>query len=289
MDPRVSDRRDLPVSRCPITQLVFGLDENEPAPVITEAMVDQIDALAAAMTRLCRVAEIHGDPKQRISEQMIDEKTGRVKRADAYVDPEKIVEYIQANYNFAALVDMLDKIIMWTCIDLDVAPALLSYKPSGGQQPDTEEKLELEATSTIAAAEAARPYQQDALGRHATVACEIESGTVGLGFAVDRVDAVMHIGLPKSMAQRNREAMTMADRGYHSRELVIRQIHGEERGEEIIEQIKRERAAEAERQRAASFGAFGLSPEASGPESDPDGEPERAEGDIEIETEEDAA
>lgn len=138
---------------------------------------------------------------------------------------------------------------------LAISPSLLGMKLSGGAAPDSFDKLRLEASNTMSAAERAVPYIASALGRVMTAATQIESNMPIRGFAVGHVSAMVYPELPRDNQQRSRDVAEQRNNGLLSELTALELVHGAEKAQIEFDRLAEERNAQSELDRSALFGA----------------------------------
>ncbi|MAO24546.1 MAG: hypothetical protein CMJ35_03715 [Phycisphaerae bacterium] len=243
-----------------ITRLVNEYFDGRPEMLMSEHDFDLLDMSAAAISRLDRTMEQHGNPKVRIPENLINNQTGKAEIGEAIVDADKLFEYIDQKVNFDAMFTAMNKTLQLLCTQLQASPALLGFKLDGGAMPDTFDKLRLEATQTLARAETSAKYMGPALGRVFTTASMLDTQLPMRGYPVAPVSVVMHPGLPKDQLTIAREMRELRGTGEHDAmvdlQTVIEAVHGEAAAPQILERLKAERDETTRRNQQEIYGAF---------------------------------
>lgn len=238
-----------------IVRLVADIEDGEPAWMLTQHDLDIIDEAAAAFSRLSRVHSLHAQPLLRVSDEMVDKKTGKVVLSqDAILDREKMVDYIAQNFSFEHMLDLLDRVLGLMMVMLQMSQALLGFKPGGGSAPDTVDKLRLESTSTLARAAQTESYCAPALGRLFTIASQIDARLPLRGYAVAPVTVEMHPDLPKDSVEVTREVSERLNSPTPliSHRAALARLYGDRNADAMLEEIKADQAERA-RQSAASL------------------------------------
>lgn len=269
----------------PIVWMARGLRRNWPRPLLPDGEIDALDNLAATHTRLSRVHELHGSPKLRVSEGMRDPATGRVDAtAEAVIDPEQIVGYIALQAELAEMLSYLDRITEAVLVILEVSPALLGIRLSGGATPDSYDKLRLESSHTLSAGRRAAPYMAEALARVMTAALWIESQRPLGGWTLPAdgsavVSARVEPRLPREAIDLAREQRELLEAGLTSKRRAVMALHGED-WEAVMDEIEEDDAARTALEKARSWSAVGNgptriddNPDEPSPKGDPSPEP----------------
>ncbi len=247
--------RPLPV------QLVNYMVRGEPQMTVTDAELDMMDAATKQLSDISRAMAIHGSPKMRITDSLIDKKTGKAKISlECFDDPEKVVEYISVEFSFDAMMTFLSRLQQYVLVQLEISQALLGIRLDGGATPDTVDKLRLESTGTVAAVQRTEAYFTLALKRAWTDACTLDArrplGAPGsAGYAVEPVDVQLRTGLPQDVLDIAREQRELLEAGLTSQRRALWEIHGEAKAAAILAEIDQDRSAAAARQREALYGA----------------------------------
>lgn len=238
-----------------IVQLVADRERGEPMGKIAEHDLDIIDESAAAFSRMSRAHDLHAQPLLRVSDQMVDAKTGRVQLGDdGVIDPEKLVEYISQGFDLGTMLEALDRILGLQLVMLRMSQALLGFKMGGGSAPDSYDKLRLEGTNTLAWAKQTATYCAPALGRLFTVATEIDSRLPLRGYATAPVTVEMRPELPKDRVELAREMGEMLGGTVPliAHRDALARLWGEREADGMLERIREDQAEKA-RQGAASL------------------------------------
>lgn len=242
-------------SHAAIVQLVADRERGEPMGKIAEHDLDIIDESAAAFSRMSRSHDLHAQPLLRVSEQMVDRKTGKVALGDdGVLDPEKVVEYINQGFDLGVMLEALDRILGLQLVMLRMSQALLGFKMGGGSAPDSYDKLRLEGTNTLAWAKQTAAYCAPALGRLFTIATQIDARLPLRGYAVAPVTVEMRPELPKDRVELAREMSEMLSAAtplIAHRDALVR-LWGERDADGMLERIREDQAEKA-RQSAASI------------------------------------
>lgn len=265
-----------------LTQVCVYQVRGEPRVKITRFDLDLLEETAAVLTQLSRAVALHANPKIRVTESMVDDKTGAVRGAwEAVVgDNDRVVSYIEVNFAFEAMLATLNKAVQLALGDLEVSPALLGMKMDAGAAPDTYDKLRLEATRTLAAIQRSNLFIAPALGMAITAASWIDA-TLPLavnpksGYAVSPVRVRLRPGLPRDQAQIIAEQSDLVQAGLTSVRQAVITIHGAENADEILSEIAADRAERVARERQALY----LPPVETAPPTPPATPPMFPEGD----------
>jgi hypothetical protein len=270
-DVTVLDLDDLP-----IVQIVNHRYRNKPQLRVGEHNLAIIDQSAASLSQLARAVAMHGTPKFRVTEKQVDKKTGKINlSAEGFEDPDKVIETIRVDFQFDALVTILDRVVKWMLISMETSPALIGIKMGDGSNPDTVDKLRLESTLMLSAAKRAIPNMRPAIERVWTVATLIESLSVPAGgWPITQVQVKLHPGIPVDDTEKARAQAELRNSGLTSRAEAVRVIHGEDRAEQILAEIAEEESAAIRNQQAAIFGAVGSTAGAGGAFGDPSNDPQ---------------
>lgn len=243
----------LPGPELDIVQLVTGRRPfgggggASPRTRIGENDLDLLDALTASMTRVLRVMELHGDPRLRITEGMIDPKTGAFDSAlRAIVDPGKHVEYIPYEVQFAEMLLVLDKVVDHVLLLLRAARPLLGMGVKDGAMPGTYGELRLNAQTTLTDARSVARYITPPLERLWTVACRMAAALPGGGFEVEQVSVRLSVGLYQGFADRVAEQREALEAGLTSRWRAVAAVHGDEHADSILAEIEADEDRRAE-------------------------------------------
>jgi hypothetical protein len=244
-----------------ITRLVADIERGEPAWLLSPEHLDLVDATAAAVSRIDRVLEIHGQPRMRFPDDgIVKDGTVKLSEEEAFIDPEGRVGYVQLSAEFDALSRYADRSLRWLLTDLQISPALLGLKLGDGAAPETVEKLRLESTTTLSRGKQSATHVGPALGRAFTAASQIESRLPGRGFAVAPVRCEVRPTLPKDRADLAAELAEQRREGQISEDEMLRQLWGDEQAGPMARAIEADRQREAQRN-AASLGAeLGFAP-----------------------------
>ncbi|MGV6814075.1 MAG: hypothetical protein ACWA5W_03580, partial [Phycisphaerales bacterium] len=233
-----------------ITRLVHEYYDGQPEPLMSESDMDMLDMIASAMSRVDRSMELHGSPKARVDESMIDPETDTVKvTEDAIVDPDKVFEYITTNMNLGDLMGWMNKALQLGLAQLQLSPALVGIKLEGGQMPDTFDKLRLEASTTLSRGKTSTMYFEPALGRVMDIASAVDAQRPLKGYPVAPVGVTMHPGLPKDQIDTARQMQEL--RGGGTDPLIdlrtaVETIHGHSAGETVYQRLLEDKARQLE-------------------------------------------
>ncbi len=249
----------LPSDELDIVQLVASLRDNRPEPLMSEQDLDGLDAFTAAVSRVVRVSELHGDPRFRVPESAIDKATGEVKaKFRAFADPDKQFEQIIAEFQIEQLMALMDKFAQYLLtVVLRTSTAFMGLRVGQGATPDTYDKMRLESASMLASARSIAAYMTPALQRAWTVVCRLESSLPEGGFEVEPVSVRMTVELPKDFLDIVREQGEALAAGLTSQEAAVKEVHGAERGQVVWEQIQAEGAAKADLAAKSLMSDFG--------------------------------
>lgn len=221
-----------------------------------------IDAAVAATTRVARTMQIHGSPRARVPSHMVDKATNRVDlESEAFEDPDKQFEYVIASFNFDGQLQVMDNMLNWLMVRTWMAPGLLGLKLRGGAAPESVEKLELEATQTLAVAREAALYMNAGLSMLLTVCSALDAGTrldSGGGYPVARVRVELRPQIPKDEKQIRAELAEQRTNGQISLQSMLEQIYGVEGAQREMERMATEADAEAARQQRSLGLAMGI-------------------------------
>lgn len=241
-----------------IVQLVAWRRGGEPRLRINEHSLDLVDASAAHLSRLSRQMELHASAKLRVSEEMIDPATGRMKDdIEAIIDPEKMVEYIQAQAAWEAMIAFLDKLSFALMVEMEASPALLGMRAEGMGSVTSAAQLRIESTGALAAARRAAPHMNSALERLFDTLSMIDSAAPLRGYPVAPVGVEIHPDLPLSLIDRAREQAVLVQSGLTSRRRAVAALHGDDEAEAIIGEIEADERSRSQRLRDSALGAFG--------------------------------
>lgn len=248
-----------------------GLDRNTVYRMVTDFDADDMprmllddsdhalfDTTAAAFSRLARTMEIHGKAKVRVGEQSLDKDGSFDASRDAIVDPDKLFEYIIANYDFEGLRDWALKIQQMNMVRLGMSPALHGIRHDAGATPDTFDKLRLESTGALMCAGIARAYFEPALESLMYVATWMESRRGINGWPVGEIDATLHPEIPADIVDRARGWGEMVQNRMVDEEYAIRRLHGDGAAPGILARLAAQDEARAQRDQAAIFGGMGF-------------------------------
>lgn len=249
-----------------IVRLVADEEDGDPAFIVNEHDIDLFDALAAAFSRLARTAEQHGDPKMRAAPEHVNPKTGQFTENRVLFDPEKEVEYIQADFKLEQLLEIMDSILDMALMQLQVSKSLVGLK--AGAAAESYEAKVLDSTATLARAKATATYVEPALGRLFTDASHIESRRPDRGFAVSVVTVEMRPEIPKSTKELVSELGDMVERRLTSHRRALAVIHGDDQAEQVRAEIIEEEEQAATREARKFAGAFGPSMNTGNPKAD---------------------
>lgn len=249
----------LDLASLPIVQLVNARYRGVPILRVGEHNLSIIDQCAASLSQMARLIAMHAAPKFRVGEKHVDEKTGAVNMsADVFVDPDAVIQPITVASQFDSMLEFLHMTTKWMMISTEMSPALMGMKMGDGSNPDTVDKLRLESTVTLAAAQRAESNHRPALERLWSVATYLESASAPAGgWPVAPVHIELNPAIPVSAQERNREQLELLAGGATSVDEVFRVIHGEERGPRLLAEKRAEDERSIARQQAALFGSVG--------------------------------
>lgn len=239
-----------------ITRLVCEYFDDAPEFLMGEHDLDLLDAHAAAFSRLARSMELHGTPKARVSESMVNDN-GKVEiTEDAIIDPEKSFEYLNNQFDFDGMMKLLNKSTSMLLTALRVSPAIVGIKLEGGAMPDTYDKLRLESTNTLARGKDSAVYFTPALERVFEIASQIDTQRPMLGYPVGPVNVQMHPQLPKDQIDMVREVGEMLDRDLPliSHREAVAKVHGDAVADDMVESINEDLDRRTAREQAAFMG-----------------------------------
>jgi hypothetical protein len=247
------------LDRSTVYRLVTDFDADDmPRMLLDDSDHALFDTTAAAFSRLARTMEVHGKAKVRVGEEMID-ADGKVDLSrDAIHDPDKLFEYIIANYDFEGLRDWALKIQQMNMVRLGMSPALHGIRHDAGATPDTFDKLRLESTGALMCAGIARTYCEPALESLMYVATWMESRRGLNGWPVGEVDATLHPEIPADIVDRARGWGEMVQNRMVDEEYAIRRLHGDGAAPGILARLAAQDEARARRDQAAIFGGMGF-------------------------------
>lgn len=254
---QIQEVRPLPTPYIPVVWLLRDMsEEDQPEGLIGENDIDLLDEVMGAFSQWSRSRSVHATPKMRVGAGHVDKKTNQVNLSgDAFVDPEKEIEYILAQFELDKILESLDRAISYALAQMQVSPMLLGLEPAGGVA-ETEESRRLKAMSTLAAAQRSVPMQGPALGRIFECACALES-SVQDGWPYGNVDCMPRPEIPQATIDRVREEREKLDAGLTSVRRALEQIHGPDLVDEIMQEINDDRARTTEFQRQSIFGSSG--------------------------------
>jgi hypothetical protein len=239
-----------------VTRFVQHYYDGDPQFGVQESDLDLVDTMTAGMTRLARTHDMHGRPKVRVTEDMVDKRTGQVDlTVDAVIDPDKLFEYIRAEAAFAEMLNWLNKTMGDLLTVLEMSPSLLGVRYNAGAAPDTFGKLRLESTNTLGRAKRSAVYFGPALERSLTTASEMDTVRPLRGYALGAVSVKMRPELPKDVVDLAEELAMLQREGLIDRRSAIARLHGEEVADQMMSAIESDKAREAAHQQAALFGA----------------------------------
>lgn len=243
----------LPTPELDIVQLVTGRKPqggSEGAPPrtrIAETDLDLLDALTASVSRVLRVMELHGDPRLRVTENMMDKATGTFDASTrAVVDPEKVLEYVQVEAQFGEMLQVLDKIVDHVLLPLRMARPLLGMGVKDGALPTTYGELRLNAQTTLTDARSVARYVTPALERVWDTACVMASRLPGGGFDVGPVTVRLSVGLYQGFEDRVIEQERALQAGLTSRWRAVAAVHGDENADAVLAEIEADESRKAE-------------------------------------------
>lgn len=241
-----------------IYRMVTDFDaDGMPRLLLDDSDLALFDTTAAAFSRLAHTMELHGKPKARVGEQMVRPDGTVDLSAEALVDPDKLFEYILANFDFASLRDWAFKVQQILMVRLRMSPALHGIKHDSGATPDTYDKLRLESTAALMAANTAKTYFEPAIESLIWVATVMESMRGLNGWPVGEVDCTLHPEIPADMIDRARAWAEIKREDLVDEEYAIRRLHGDGAAEGIIARLGTQRQAKVERDQAVVFSGFG--------------------------------
>ncbi|MFM9958465.1 MAG: hypothetical protein ACKVZJ_10335 [Phycisphaerales bacterium] len=221
-----------------------GGDDAEPSPRLDLNDIDLIAALTMGLTRYVRSMEVHGTPKMRVPEAAFDKKTNTVDlEVDAFVDDEKVLEYITSNHNFADMLTMVEKIADWLMAGVEMTQALLGISAKDTQVHRTFGELELNATNPLAAAQSAAAYFTPPIERVFTVCSRLASALPGGMFDVAPVNVRFLPGLPKTFSDRVSEQDRALAAGLTSRRRALAAVHEGENPDDVLAEIEADEEA----------------------------------------------
>lgn len=243
-----------------IVQVVIYAMRGEPRAKLSDHELDLLDQVTASLSQIARAVALHANPRIRVTEAMVDPESGRVRSSiEAVVgDEDKVVGYIDVSFAFDEMLGLLNKVMQLALGDLEVSPALLGMKLDAGANPDTVDKLRLEATRTLAAINRSGLFVAPALGRALTVASWLDSAAPlavnpGAGYPVEPVGVRLRPGLPRDQAAIIAEQTAMLVAGVTSRRQAVIAIHGAENADTVLTEIEADRSADTMAQRESLY------------------------------------
>jgi hypothetical protein len=250
--------------------LTGGRAGGVPRPIIGPESIDLIDASAAALSRMSRALDMHGQPKWRVPPSSIDPKTGKVDlSAEAVEDPQKQFEAIAVEMDFGAMLEFTDRAVELLMTELKLSKSLAGIKPGGGNTAISAESMRLESKATLAHGRKTAVYCQPALSRVFTAASLMEAmlppqpGRLR-GFAVAPVAVKLKPDIPRDREDIIAEQAEMLERGLTSQWRAIAAIHGEDQADAVVDEINTQREREAELARRAIGVEMGFTGAAAG-------------------------
>ena len=238
-----------------ITQLATYRRHGRPQGTLGEADLHLVDAMVAAMSRTARIMDLHASPKLRVPQAMIQD--GQVEIHEAFYDPDRMAEYLQASFQFDAVRQHFAMVMQWLISRVGMAAALLGFKPDGGAAPDSHDKLRLESTLPLAYARRVSVLHSAALSRVFTVASWVESRSTE-GWPVADVVATVRADLPKDQVTIAREQGELLDRRLTSEWRAVAAVHGDAVADQVMAEIQEDRErATARAQQSLMGSAFG--------------------------------
>ncbi|MCR9215963.1 MAG: hypothetical protein NXI14_02055 [bacterium] len=290
----IEEIRQLPTRFIPVVWLLRDMSEaDQPEGLIGENDIDLLDEVMGAFSQWARSRSVHATPKMRVGRGHVDPKTNQANVSnDVFIDPEKEIEYILAQFELSKILESLDRAISYALAQMEVSQMLLGLEPAGGVA-ETHESRRLKAMSTLTSAHRSVPMQGPALGRAFECACALES-SIQTGWPYGTVDVEPRPEIPKETIDRVREEREKLEGGLTSVRRALGQIHGEDLVEEILEEIREDQKRQTELQRQSIFGATGSNdpfgdtradtqaPQSAGTEVDAEGDAVDADGEVRI-------
>lgn len=248
------------IDRMLILRFANRLLRNEPQPDLPPDDYDIIDELAALMSQLSRTLSKHADPKMRVPENLVDQDgTVDAAKLEAFTDPEGKAGYITWDAKIDAMLTVLDRVLSWLLITMEMSPALVGLKD--GAQQDSHEKLLLEGTNATSRAQRTAKYWRPLLERLIDTIIELDAISDSFGYSYDRVSVVLHPGLPRTQEERARTLSDQINSRLIDEETAREELHGKEKAELITDRL-----AQQDARRAASFIGGNLFPMPGGNE-----------------------
>ena len=242
--PGVEETTMLPTRDLDIVQLVIGrrpVGGSGAAPVrvrIDEHDLDVLDAASAGASQIMRVMARHAEPRLRVTEQMLDKKTGGLDADQTVlVDPDKKAEYIRFEGQFEAMLTVLDKWVDHLLMLLRIGRGIMGMSSRDGAAPSTYGELRLNAQTTLTAARGSAAYLTPALERVWNTVSAMASAMPGGGFDIAPVSVRMSVGLYQGFADRVDEQRAALEAGLTSRWRAVAAVHGDENADAIVEEI----------------------------------------------------
>lgn len=241
-----------------IVRLLAKRRDGDSVPLLRENDIGLLDAFTASFTRLMRIAEKHADPRHRVPASMMDPKTKTLKSdSDVFIDPEKQFEAIAVEWDIEGMLELMNSVIKILLVRIRMSQALLGYKPDGGVDSDTYEKMKLGSSNTIAHAHKSSMYCTPALARLWFIASLLDALDPAKGHSVTQPTVTVHPQIPKDQAETAREQGELLDKGLTSKLDACKVVHGDQKGQQIYEQIQLEAKASADLAGASFSASFG--------------------------------
>lgn len=257
-----------------ITRLVSDFDDDGwPEMLLSRGDIDLVDVHAASFNRLARTMEQHGSAKVRVGEQMVRPDGTVDLSADAFVDPDKQLEYIIAGYDVPGMLEWLRQTLRLMLLGLDISPALLGVKLEGGAMPDTYDKLRLESTGVLIRARTAQRYIEPAMETVWWVTGMIDAQRPMMGYPIGEVDVALRPEIPADEIDTTRALAEQLNNRLIDPETAITRLHGDGAAPGILARLDAARQAEVAAAQATVWGAglgFSSNPPA-GPEASDNG------------------
>lgn len=238
----------LPTAYPAVVQLVAGrrpVNGSAGAPPrlrVSEHDLDLLDAVTATLSRIMRTMELHGDPRMRVTEGMLDKPNNTFDAGQrALVDPDKVAGYIDFNGQFSESLEVLHALADQLLMQLRMPRALVGMGLKDGPGVSTYGELRLHAQTALTEARGAAAYLTPALERLWTGACVLDAGAGGM-YDVAPVSVRLSVGLFQGFSDRVAEQREALEAGLTSQRRAVAAVHGDENAEQVLAEIQADKA-----------------------------------------------